>query len=206
MLVGATIRSRARSLLNELTEGFYLDTEFDNWISDAAIDISGKTYCYTINYLIQLVTMTEIYTLPLDTLKIISLSFDGVSLDRVTVSMKGKQTAIPTGKPKYFYEITDKVGVVPVPTSAEAVESLDAYIAIITDDITNIPLKFQFSAVLFVVVMGLIKVKQYDKAAQLYNMYMASLGFDRQDILTPQIEQPPPQNQYVLKVALQPQG
>ena len=48
-------------------------------------------------------------------------------------------------------------------------------------------------------------LKQYDKALQLYNMYMASLGFDRQDILAPQIEQPPPQNQYVLKIALQPQ-
>lgn len=204
MLVAATIRSRARSLLNEPVEGFYLDDEFNNWISDAAIDISGKTYCYVTSELIDLVTMVELYNIPLGTLKIISASYDGVGLERVSVIMKGKQTAIVTGKPKYYYEINNMLGVLPVPTGTLAETQLETYIAKITNDITNIPDKFQLAAVLFTTSMGLIKIKQYDKALQLYNMYLASLGFDRQDVFTPQVEQPPPQNQYVLKVALQP--
>lgn len=206
MLVAATIRARARSLLNEIVEGFYLDEEFNNWISDAAIDISGKTYCYMTNEYIDLVTMTELYDLPLNSLKIISVSYDGVGLERISVTMKGKQTAVITGKPKYYYEINSMLGVVPLPTAAEleTTPQLETYVSMVTNNITNIPDKFQLAAVLFTTSMGLIKIKQYDKAVQLYNMYMASLGFDRQDVFTPQVEQPPPQNQYVLKVALQP--
>lgn len=207
MLVAATIRARARSLLNEIVEGFYLDEEFNNWISDAAIDISGKTYCYITNEYIDLVTMTELYDLPLNSLKIISVSYDGVGLERISVTMKGKQTAVITGKPKYYYEINSMLGVAPLPTAAEleTTPQLETYVSMVTNNITNIPDKFQLAAVLFTASMGLIKIKQYDKAVQLYNMYMASLGFDRQDVFTPQVEQPPPQNQYILKIALQPQ-
>lgn len=207
MLVAATIRARARSLLNELVEGFYLDEEFNNWISDAAIDISGKTYCYITQEYLDLVTMTELYGLPLGSLKVISASYDGVGLERISVTMKGKQTAIITGKPKYYYEINNMIGIVPLPTAAEleTTPQLETYVSMVTNNITNIPDKFQLAAVLFTASMGLIKIKQYDKAVQLYNMYMASLGFDRQDVFTPQVEQPPPQNQYILKIALQPQ-
>jgi hypothetical protein len=205
MLVQAVIRSRARSLVNELIEGYFLEEEFDNWISDAALDISSKTFCYVVNEPITLIQLTELYTLPLDTLKVMSVTFRGVGLDRITTSMKGKQTAVPTGVPKYFYEMIDKIGLNPVPTPSEADENLDLYISITTELIINIPSKFQVPATLFVASMALIKQKQYDKATQLYNLYLSSLGLDRQDIAIPQLETPPPQNQYVLKIAMQPQ-
>ena len=42
----ADILIEIRVLLNELTEGFFLDSEINNWIDQSAVDISTKTGCY----------------------------------------------------------------------------------------------------------------------------------------------------------------
>lgn len=198
-LVKATIHAKARALLNELIAGFWTDAQINEWIDDAALDISSKTYCYETMDLITLATSTQLYDLATNCLKILGLVYSNKGLDRITPWMEGKQTAIVSGEPEYFYEFANKVGLVPVPTSTENGHTITRFNACSTNDITNIPLKFQIPAVLFVTAMGLLKERQYGKAGQLLQLYTSILGVDRSEIEIEKTEQPGPQSSYVLK-------
>ena len=41
----AKINTDVRSVLCELTEGFYLDTEITNWSNEAQEEIANETFC-----------------------------------------------------------------------------------------------------------------------------------------------------------------
>lgn len=201
-LVKATIAAKARILLNEITQGFYLDTDINTWIDDAALDISVKSYCYHVREEITLVAGTQRYTpsSAVNALKVISAAYNGVGLTLATHAMQGKQVASVSGPPKHYFEILDQIGFIPTPGSGDVSVKPEVIFACATIDINNLPLKFQSPAVFFTVGMGLIKAKNYDKATLMFNIYNSSLGLDRVDVTTPKTEMPPPQNQYVLKI------
>jgi len=200
MLVKATIRDRARKLLNESNEGFWLNSDLEAWCDDAAIDISTRTYCYEQSATVTLATNIQTYTAPTDAVKLLDLIYAHKGLIRTTPRMEGIQTAVPTGPPKYYFEVASKIGVFPVPTVTENNTTVIVYYAKTTDMITNIPLKFQVPAVLFVVHMGLAKEKQYTKSGQAFQLYLSALNVERTEIVSEKIMTPPAQDQYILKL------
>ena len=199
-LVKVTIHTKARALLNEIIEGFWLNTEIDGWIDDAALDISAKTYCYEVSASVTLATTTQLYSLPADCIKALGAIYVNKGLKRIVPWMEGLQTAVVSGPPEYFFEITEKIGFVPYPTLAENATTVTLYYAKSTNDITKIPSKFQVPAILFVVMMGLLKERQYAKAGQILQVYTALLDLDRGEVEVEKVEQPQPLNHYVLKL------
>jgi hypothetical protein len=199
-LTKSMVRDRARVLLNELVEGFWLNSQLEDWVDDSAIDISTKTHCYEVSGAVTLLTGVQTYSITVDYLKIIGVIYNNKGLKKATPQMEGLQTAVVTGPPEYFFDITDKLGFFPIPTATENSTVATVYFSKVTDNIVNIPLKFKTQAVLFVVFMGLLKERQYAKAGQLYQLYVQSLNLDKAEIAQENTEQPPPQNQYVLKL------
>lgn len=199
-LTKSTIRDRARILLNELTDGFWVNSELESWIDDAALDISTQTYCYELNTSIALVTGTQFYSVAADNLKVLGVIYDHRGLKRATPWMQGVQTAVVSGPPDYFFEVISMLGIFPIPTTDQNGKLIDVYYASVTSDITKIKLKFQLSAVLYVVFMALLKERQYSKASSIYALYMSSLNLDRVEIVGENIIKPPAQDQYVLKI------
>lgn len=199
-LVKATIHSKARTLLNEAIAGYWLDSEINGWIDDAATDISTKTYCYEISAPITLLTSQQLYTLPDECLKALGVIYANKGLKRIVPWMEGLQTAIISAVPDYFFEITDKIGFTPIPTASENTKIATLYYAKVTNDITKIPLKFQVATILFVVSMALLKERQYAKSSQILQIYISLLNMDKSEVEIEKVEQPQPQNNYVLKL------
>ena len=201
MLVKATIRDKARILLNELVAGFWTDAQLEGFIDDAAIDISTKTYCYEQSHTVTLSTGIQTYTPSIsDIVKTLGAIYASKGLKEATPWMEGIETAVPTGVPKYYFEIISKIGFFPVPTVTENGTIVTVYCAITTSDITKIPLKFQVPAILYTVYMGLLKQRQYTKASQLFQNYTDSLNVDRLEVTREKIIEPPPQNHHILKI------
>lgn len=196
----SVIHSRVRSLLNESTQGFYLNTEIDAWIDDAVVDISSKTKCYEVINPVTLTTGIQDYNLPIDTLIVKGAKYGGVGLTRITFSMEGIQTAVATGIPKHFFESVNKIGFVPIPTIAESGTVVNTVIAQVTSNIINLPIKYTTPVILLTTVFGLIKSKQYDKANSLFSLYTNSLGFDLQDNEAEKVKQPQPVSSYILRL------
>jgi hypothetical protein len=199
-LTKSIIRDRARALLDEAVAGFWSNTELENWIDDAAIDISTKTYCCEVSGSVTLATGVQIYNVSTDYIKILGAVYASEGLKQITPWMTGLQYAVSTGAPKYFFDIIDKVGFYPVPTTTENGTIVTVYYAQVTSNIANIPVKFQTPAILFVTFMGLAKERQYTKAGQLYQLYIQSLNLDKIEIAAENTLQPAPQNQYTLKL------
>lgn len=204
-LTKSTIRNKTRILLNELVQGFWLNSELDGWIDDAALDISTKTYCNETISSIALSTGVSLYTAPIDCLRIIAAIYNttGQALKRLVANMLGIQSAAPPGPPEFFYEFALKVGFYPTPTISENTKTISIYHSLPTNNIRNIPLKFQVPAVLFTLSMGLAKERQYARAAQVQQLYMNSLSIDRKEVQLERIEVPAPLTQYVLKMSLE---
>ena len=199
-LIKSTIRDRARVLLNEIVEGFWLNSELEQFIDDAAIDISTKTYCYELSKSVTMSTSTQLYTVSTDCLKILGAVYANKGLKRSAVYMEGLQTAVVSGAPEYFFEIINKLGLIPVPSSSENSKVITVYYAETTNNIRNIPLKFQISAVLYTIFMGLLKERQYAKAGQLYATYTTSLNLDKVEVTSEKLDVPPAQDHYILKL------
>lgn len=196
-----TVRDRARVLLNELIEGFWIDDEMDAWIEEAAIDISAKTLCYDNYDTFLLVDGTALYTKPTDYLKLLGVVYDNHGLKRSLPWMQGLQTAVVDGPPEYFFEISTKIGLHPIPTVNEHNDVVTIYFATTTSLISNIPVKFQTPAVMFTTCMGLLKERQYAKAMQLYTLYLSALSSDRVDVVNEKVDTPDPLNAYVIPTA-----
>ena len=73
----AEIHIEIRVLLNEAIENFFLDSEIDNWIDQAAIDISIKTGCYEQTHEFETVDTTIEYDEPTGCIKIHFCTKDG---------------------------------------------------------------------------------------------------------------------------------
>jgi len=192
MLVANSIRDGARRLLNELVPSFWLADDITEWTTQAAYDISTRTLCVEDTDTVTILTNIQAYTPAKVFLKIQNVFYidGGVSLKRITPPMQGFQTAKPTGPPELFFDFAMKLWIVPKPTVTEAGDTMTLFLAVESGDITKIPTRYYFPAVLFVTMSALIKERQYTKALQLYNLYMASITVDVQNLLIPRLSVP----------------
>ena len=192
MLVANSIRDGARRLLNEITPSFWLATDITDWVSQAAYDISTRTLCVEDTDSVTIVANIQNYTPTKTFLRIQNVYYinGGISLRRITPIMQGYQTAKPSGPPELYYDFAMQLWIVPKPTLAEQGGIMTLFLAVESGDITKIPTRYYFPAVLFVTMSALIKERQYTKALQLYNLYMASITVDVQNILIPRLNVP----------------
>lgn len=197
MLSVATIRAQSRILLNEPTAAFWSDTDFTSWCQLIAGDISSKTLCYEQSKSVTLVNATPEYPYSgwsLNCIKILGVIINGVGIKKFEPWMQGVQTVKATGMPEYFYDFAMYLGLYPVPTTIEAAYPCKIFYADWTNDISLIPDKYLFAAVLATTSLGLLKERQYQKAMVMQQQYMALLGFDRQEQKAPI----PPQSAYIV--------
>lgn len=204
MLIAADITTGARILLNEMVEAFWYDTDFTEWLKNAALDISAKTLCYEVTEDISLVTSTQEYNVTTEYLKIHGARYNNEprGLLRYSPWMEGIQEVPIAGPPKYYYEFARKFGVSPKPTVSENGHIVTIYCSSSTSDITKIYDKYRTAAILYVTGMGLLKERQYLKSTQIFATYEGNISFDRQDNFPVKIA-PPPLDTYVIRPSVQ---
>jgi len=175
------ILDEIRALLNEPTAQFYSDAEINEWIDQAAIDISSKTLCDESSDTITLVSGQLEYTKPTGCIKIYACRYGNVGLMKINPRQIAHVTAA-AGAPQFYYEFAGNIGIFPVAGAAQAATDVTVLCSLQTDDITDIADEYQPYAILFGVYKAKQKDGKYDQAAQILVQYLNSLIFHRQDL------------------------
>jgi len=175
----ATLKTEIRALLKEPTELFFLDTEIEGWIDQAAVDISMKTLCYESIDTVTLVSGTIEYSVPTDTIKIYGCSNSNDGMIKIHPRNLAHITEVTSGAPKYYYHFADKLGFYPI---ASATGSVSVYSSKITNDITDIPDEYQPYAISFGMWKAKLKDDKFSQANAYLVQYLNSLIFHRQDL------------------------
>lgn len=176
------VKTEIRALVNEPAEVLFSDTELTNWIKQATIDISTKALCYEAIASLTLLDATMEISKPTDCLKIYAIYHDGKGLMKIHPRQIAHLTATASGTPLFWYEFADKIGFYPVPDAAAAAATTKALISKETDDVTALPDIYQPLAVIFGAHKAKLKEGKPAQAAQLYQQYLNSLVFHRQDL------------------------
>ena len=176
------ILTEIRALLNEPTAVFWTDTEINNWIDQAALDISAKTLCYETTSDITLATDTISYAEPAGCLKVHAILYENKPLTKADAKKIGTAAARDAGEPEYWFHYAKKIWLWPVPDSSRTDKKATCLLHASTNDITLIKDEYQPFAILFGLSKGLLKDRKYTQSAHVYQMYLNSLGFHRQDL------------------------
>ena len=191
----AEAKLQVRALLNEATEGFYLDDEIENWLKEGAADVAVKTLCVEKKDTITLVTNTfeydDLVTLGADKvpniIKVHSAIYDDGShgylgLVRINPRMMGHLAHNTADKPRHFWHFAQKIGIWPPPSSTYNGKTVMLYFSYIADDITDLPYFYQGFPILYAAAMGKLKARLNAEAHQFYMTYVNSLNFHRADL------------------------
>lgn len=180
------IKQQVRTLLNETTAAYWTDEEITNWIKEAVIDITTKTMCYEQITQITLVTNTMTYTEPTDCIKVYAAIYDIASTNLGLMKIHPREVAhrleSDNGPPNSFFHFAEKIGVYPLPSSAENGKKVDVYHSIVVSTIANLPKAYQRFCIPFVVAMAKFKERKNAEAHQFYMAYLHSLSFHRADL------------------------
>ena len=126
----ATARAQVRILLNETTASFWTDDQIDSLMEQACIDISARSLCYQSSDTFLLVTSQYEYTdfvtagadAVVDVTKVwgafyVSPDNEYIGLKRVDPKQIADLPFMAAGPPKYYYQIANVIGILPLPTS-----------------------------------------------------------------------------------------
>jgi len=182
-LVAATLLTNIRYLLKEATAAYFLDAEITAWIADAATDISAKTLCYETVSEITLVAGTLEYSEPAGCLKISAIHYNNKPLTKIHPKMLGLTTNREAGNPEQYYYFAKKIGIWPLAADGSIAIKPRVFHAAVTSTIANIPDQYGSAATLFALVNAKIKEEKFAQASMLYQMYLSSLLFHRQDLI-----------------------
>lgn len=199
-LTAVEIRTRVRSLLNELVAGFFTDAEIDEWIEDAALDISTVARCVEATTTVSLIFNDRDYALPVDSVQVLHVARQatGIGLAKITPSIAGHTSATTTDvAPLRWFEWNQLLYVEPIPDAAAAGLVLDVFYAAATINVADLPDADQLLAVTYAAYRGKLKDEKFAQAALLFADYTNSLAFRRGDIY-----QRLPQREADLKVFL----
>lgn len=177
------MRTEVRYLLNESTAAFWTDTEIDNWLDQGQRDIAVKALCIESTGSITTAAGTREYSYT--GLKCAACEYNNKTLVAIPIKQIGHRT-INGVTPQYWYEYNGKIGVDPLP---DAVYSIKTYLAVDSTDFANdaavstLPVIFQSSILLYAFYKGLMKERKFAQAAQIYNIYINEITYERQDII-----------------------
>jgi len=177
--------TQVRSLINEDSAAFWSDTEIENWIKEATIDVSCKLLCAETDTAITLVANQWAYTDLTDLLKIKGCYYDAGSgaikgMQRIDVEKLG-HLQVSSGAPKYFYDINRDVNIWPIPSATEAGDTIVVYHAYETDDVTDLRDEHQPLTFLYAAAKAKTKDRMFQESSLLMSQYLNSVNFERQD-------------------------
>ena len=181
----AQIRTRVRSLLNATTGDFYSDTELDEWIGDAALDISGIAKCVEATTTLAMATAVRSYALPTELVEVLHAQDEatGKGLARITPSIAGHEDATTSGPdPLRWYEFAGQFWIEPLPDGAMAGRNVRLFYARTTQDITVLPEYCQLLAIDYALYRALEKDRRYAEAGAVYSAYLNGLTVRRNDV------------------------
>ena len=184
--------TQIRSLINESSGSFWTDTEIENWIKEATIDISTKLLSAESEDTVTLVTNQWIYTSSDESwianlIRAKACYFTDASghvygMQRIEPHQIGHNQAKQTaGRPKYYFNMNRKFYIWPKPSATESNYDITVLNSYETDDMTTLrdehqPLIFMYAAA---------KCKQKDRmfqdASLLLGQYLNAVSFERQD-------------------------
>jgi len=182
--------TQIRSLINEETPGFWDDTEIENWIKEATIDISTKLLSVEDEQTIILINGQWIYTSVEESWIADLIKAKGCYYDAGSGNVKGMQRIdiqkvghlpVSTGIPKYFFENNRNFYIWPVPTAAEAGNTITVIYGMESDDITDLKDEHQPFAFLYAAARAKAKDRMFQESALYMSQYISSLNFERQD-------------------------
>lgn len=192
-LSAANVLTEVRSLLNEASNGFWTDTEINSWVSQAAIDISKKSFCVETTATVTLAASTIEYAAPTtfanptpagdaSLIYIRAADFAGKSLTKIRSNQLARLTPNSTeDTPTHFFHYGERIFFHPVGTGASGTVNLK--VAVETDDITDIPDEFQLLAILYGTARGKLKDRKYAQFAMLFREYTSTLAFMRNNVI-----------------------
>lgn len=179
------IRTRVRTILNATTGTFYDDTELNEWIGDAALDIAGIAKCVEAFSHIAMQDAVRHYGVPSDSVEVLHAQEEatGKGLARMTPSMAGHEDASLRGPdPLRWYEFAARFWIEPIPDSTMHGKNVLLFYARTTQDITVIPEYCQLLAIDYALYRALQKDRRYSEAGAVYAAYLNSLTVRRNDV------------------------
>jgi len=199
-----TAITQVRALLNESSASFWSDTELGNWIKEATEAISARALCIQDTDTFLLVTSQYEYTDLVtngadgvtDIVKVwgaIYLNPDGeyIGLKRVEPFQISDLPHMKAGPPIYYYHFDDKIGIFPLPTSAENGDSVKVYFSKQSQTIGDLPNEYQPLTFWYAAAMAYKKEHRYAESDKFYTMYMEALNALKQELYNVPIEQAP---------------
>ena len=200
-----TARTQIRALINETTASFWTDTEIDNWVKEATEDISARALCIQDTDTFLLVTSQYEYTELVtdgadgvtDILKVwgcIYLSPDDgyIGLKRIEPFQIADLPHMTAGPPKYYYHFDDKIGIFPLPTSAENGDSVKVYFSKQSQTIGDLPNEYQPLTFWYAAAMAYKKEHRYTESDKFYQMFLEELNALKLELYGAKIEQKTP--------------
>lgn len=181
-----------QSLLNDNGGATFTAALVTTWLKQAVLDITTKSLCYEVAdaEAIALTDSVMEYDAPAGCLKVYAAVLNCAGTP--TSKQKGliqahprsiaHLTSLPAGEPEYWYEFANRIGVSPLFALDGARNTLGLFYSSVTDDLTLIPDLYQPLAILFAAHKGKLMDRKPGPAAQLYQHYMNSLLFHRQDL------------------------
>jgi len=200
----ATAREQVRMLLRETTNDFYSDTELDNWVKEATENVSANALCIQVSDTILLVTSQYEYTefvtggaaTATDVVKVwgcfyVSPDNEYIGLKRIYPSQIADLPYMLAGPPKYYFHYADKIGFLPLPTTAENGQSVRIYYAEQSQTIGDLPNEYQPLTFWYAAAMALKQKGNATESDKFYSMYLTELNALKKELYDVPTEQPP---------------
>lgn len=186
----ATSLTQVRSLINEASASFWSDTEIENWIKEASIDISTKLLSAESEDTITLVATQWIYNVDDEAWLANLIKAKGCYYSASSSSITGMQRVdiqkighlrSNSGAPTYFFENNRKFYVWPIPAAAQAGKTITVLNSYETDDVTKLRDEHQPLTFLYAAAKAKAKDRMFQESALYMSQYLNSINFERQD-------------------------
>lgn len=193
--------TEVRSLINETTASFWTDAQLQEWLDQGISDIAARTGCIDDSDTFLLVTSQYEYTdLVTDGAAAVSditkvwgciyLNPDDryIGLKRILPSQIADLPHMQSGPPVYYYHFNDKIGILPLPTSAENGDSVKIYFsknpsaATLELRIAELPSEYHNAMLWYCASQAHKKEHRYVASDKFYQMYLEELNALKQEL------------------------
>lgn len=166
--------SRIRVLLQDTIGREWTDTQIENEIKLAAIDISSRSFCFENVTDITTASATVDYAAPADATAIVACVYDDTGLQRIDPMMVSHLPFGVTGPPQYWYYYNGRIGIYPVP---DAAYTINVYHGKVTENIVELPCHLRKLSIWYVVSKFRALEGWADDAALFMKMYDNDLNY-----------------------------
>lgn len=178
-----------QTLMNDAAGAVFTDALVTTWLKEGSFDITTKSLCCESKSNTTALVDGEIeYDTPSGCRKIYSAYIHQGSdaapkgLVKINPAAAFRLTQVQSCEPEYWYEFANKICLVPIFAADGVRNTLGLYYSQVTDDVTLIPDIYQPLAILYAAHKAKLMHRKPGQAAQIYQQYMNSLMFHRQDL------------------------